>query len=213
MALGIIGRKRGMTRIFDAEGRAVPVTVIEASPNRVTRLVEQDRQGYRAVQVTWGHKKPASLNKAETGVFAKTGVGAGAGLTEFRLQGEEGKELAPGSEIKVDIFSAGQMVDVTGTTIGKGFAGAIKRHHFRMNNTSHGCSVSHRSAGSIGQRQTPGKVYKGKKMAGHMGNVRQTAINLEVVRVDSGRNLLLIKGAVPGGNGSDVLVKPAVKYS
>ena len=213
MALGIIGRKRGMTRIFDAEGRAVPVTVIEASPNRVTRMVEQDRQGYRAVQVTWGSKKPKHLNKAEAGIFAKTGVDAGAGLTEFRLQGDEGKELAPGGEIKVDIFSAGQMVDVTGTTIGKGFAGAIKRHHFRMNNTSHGCSVSHRSAGSIGQRQTPGKVYKGKKMAGHMGNVRQTAINLEVVRVDSGRNLLLIKGAVPGGNGSDVLVKPAVKYS
>ena len=213
MALGIIGRKRGMTRIFDAEGRAVPVTVIEASPNRVTRLVEQDRQGYRAVQVTWGSRKPACLNKAEAGVFAKTGVGAGAGLTEFRLQGDEGKELAPGSEIKVDIFSAGQMVDVTGTTIGKGYAGAIKRHHFRMNNTSHGCSVSHRSAGSIGQRQTPGKVYKGKKMAGHMGNVQQTAINLEVVRVDSERNLLLIKGAVPGGNGNDVLVKPAVKHS
>ena len=213
MTLGIIGRKRGMTRIFDAEGRAVPVTVIEASPNRVTRLVDQDRQGYRAVQVTWGAKKPARLKRAEAGIFAKTGVGAGAGLTEFRLQGDEGKELAPGSEIKVGIFSAGQMVDVTGTTIGKGYAGAIKRHHFRMNNTSHGCSVSHRSAGSIGQRQTPGKVYKGKKMAGHMGNVRQTAINLEVVRVDSERNLLLIKGAVPGGKGSDVLVKPAVKYS
>lgn len=213
MALGIIGRKRGMTRIFDAEGRAVPVTVIEAGPNRVTRLVEQDRQGYRAVQVTWGSRKPAHLNKAAAGIFAKTGVDAGAGLTEFRLQGDEGKELAPGSEIKVDIFSAGQMVDVTGTTIGKGYAGAIKRHHFRMNNTSHGCSVSHRSAGSIGQRQTPGKVYKGKKMAGHMGNVRQTAINLEVVRVDSARNLLLIKGAVPGGNGNDVLVKPAVKHS
>lgn len=213
MALGIIGRKRGMTRIFDAEGRAVPVTVIEASPNRVTRLVNQDRQGYRAVQVTWGSKKPARLNKAEAGIFAKTGVSAGAGLAEFRLQGDEGKELAPGGEIKVDIFSAGQMVDVTGTTIGKGFAGAIKRHHFRMNNTTHGCSVSHRSAGSIGQRQTPGKVYKGKKMAGHMGNVQQTAINLEVVRVDNERNLLLIKGAVPGGNGSGVLVKPAVKYS
>jgi len=213
MTLGIIGRKRGMTRIFDAEGQAVPVTVIEAVPNRVTRLVEQARQGYRAVQVTWGTRKPASLNKAETGVFAKTGVNAGAGLAEFRLQGEEGKDLAPGSEIKVGIFSAGQMVDVTGTTIGKGYAGAIKRYHFRMNNTSHGCSVSHRSAGSIGQRQTPGKVYKGKKMAGHLGNVQQTAINLEVVRVDSERNLLLIKGAVPGGNGSDVLVKPAVKHS
>jgi len=213
MALGIIGRKRGMTRIFDAEGQAVPVTVIEAVPNRVTRLVEQARQGYRAVQVTWGNKKPSSLNKAETGVFAKAGVSAGEGLAEFRLQGDEGKDLAMGSEIKVDIFSAGQMVDVTGTTIGKGFAGAIKRHHFRMNNASHGCSVSHRSAGSIGQRQTPGKVFKGKKMAGHMGNVRQTAINLEVVRVDSERNLLLIKGAVPGGNGNDVLVKPAVKNS
>ena len=213
MALGIIGRKRGMTRIFDEEGQAVPVTVIEAIPNRVTRLVDQARQGYRAVQVTWGGKKAVHLNKAETGVYAKTGVSAGEGLAEFRLQGEEGKDLVPGSEIKVDIFSAGQIVDVTGTTIGKGYAGAVKRHNFRMNNATHGCSVSHRSAGSIGQRQTPGKVYKGKKMAGHMGNVRQTAINLEVVRVDSERNLLLIKGAVPGGAGSDVLVKPAVKHS
>ena len=213
MTLGIIGRKRGMTRIFDAEGQAVPVTVIEASPNRVTRLVDQDRQGYRAVQVTWGSRKPVRLKKAEAGIFAKTGVGAGEGLTEFRLQGDEGKELAPGSEIKVDIFSAGQIVDVTGTTIGKGYAGAIKRYNFRMGNVSHGNSLSHRSAGAIGQRQTPGKVYKGKKMAGHMGNVSQTALNLEVARVDSERNLLLIKGAVPGGNGNNVLVKPAVKHS
>lgn len=213
MSLGIIGRKRGMTRIFDAEGQSVPVTVIEAGPNRVTRLLAPDRQGYRAVQVTWGSRKSVHLNKAETGAFAKAGVKAGEGLAEFRLQGDEGKDLAPGSEIKVDIFSAGQMVDVSGTTIGKGYAGAIKRHHFRMNNTSHGCSVSHRSAGSIGQRQTPGKVYKGKKMAGHMGNVSQTALNLEVARVDSERNLLLIKGAVPGGNGNNVLVKPAVKHS
>ena len=213
MTLGIIGRKRGMTRIFDAEGQAVPVTVIEAGPNRVTRLLEPDHQGYRAVQVTWGNRKPASLNKAETGVFAKAGVGAGEGLAEFRLQGDEGSTLTPGSEIKVDIFSAGQMVDVSGTTIGKGYAGAIKRYNFRMGNVSHGNSLSHRSAGAIGQRQTPGKVYKGKKMAGHMGNDRQTSLNLEVMRVDSERNLLLIKGSVPGGNGSHVLVKPAVKNS
>lgn len=213
MTLGIIGRKRGMTRIFDAEGQSVPVTVIEAGPNRVTRLLEPDRQGYHAVQVTWGNRKTASLNKAETGIFAKAGVTAGEGLAEFRLQEDEGKSLVLGSEIKVDIFSAGQKVDVTGTTMGKGYAGAIKRHHFRMGSVSHGNSLSHRSAGSIGQRQTPGKVYKGKKMAGHMGNVRQTALNLDVVRVDSERNLLLIRGSVPGGNGGNVLIKPAVKHS
>lgn len=211
MTIGIIGRKRGMTRVFSEDGLSVPVTVIEAEPNRVTRLIEQDHDGYRAVQVAWGNKKPASVNKAMTGIYAKAEVTAGEGLAEFRLNAEEGKDLATGSEIKVDIFAAGQMVDVAGTTIGKGFAGAIKRHNFRMNNATHGCSVSHRSAGSIGQNQTPGRVFKGKKMAGQMGNTKQTAQNLEVVRVDGNRNLILIKGAVPGAKGSKVLIKPAVK--
>ncbi len=211
MTIGIIGRKRGMTRVFNEDGQSVPVTVIEAEPNRVTRLIEQDHDGYRAVQVAWGNRKPASVNKAMTGIYAKAEITAGEGLAEFRLDAEEGKDLATGSEIKVDIFAAGQMVDVAGTTIGKGFAGAIKRHNFRMNNATHGCSVSHRSAGSIGQNQTPGRVFKGKKMAGQMGNTKQTAQNLEVVRVDGNRNLILIKGAVPGAKGSKVLIKPAVK--
>lgn len=211
MTIGIIGRKRGMTRVFNEEGQSIPVTVIEAEPNRVTRLIEQDRDGYRAVQIAWGNKKPAKLNKAITGIYAKAEIAAGEGLAEFRLDSDEGKDLATGSEIKVDIFTAGQIVDVAGTTIGKGFAGAIKRHHFRMNNATHGCSVSHRSAGSIGQNQTPGRVFKGKKMAGHMGNTRQTAQNLEVVRVDGDRNLILIRGSVPGARGGEVLIKPAVK--
>lgn len=211
MTIGIIGRKRGMTRVFNEDGQSVPVTVIEAEPNRVTRLIEQDRDGYRAVQVAWGIRKPSSVNKAMGGIYAKAEIGASEGLAEFRLGEDEGQDLATGSEIKVDIFSAGQMVDVAGTTIGKGYAGAIKRHNFRMNNASHGCSVSHRSAGSIGQNQTPGRVFKGKKMAGHMGNTKQTAQNLEVVRVDGDRNLLLVKGSVPGAKGSKVLIRPAVK--
>lgn len=211
MTIGIIGRKRGMTRVFNEDGQSVPVTVIEAEPNRVTRLIEQNNEGYRAVQIAWGSKKPASVNKAMTGIYAKAEIGASEGLAEFRLGDDEGNDLAAGSEIKVDIFSAGQMVDVAGTTIGKGYAGAIKRHNFRMNNATHGCSVSHRSAGSIGQNQTPGRVFKGKKMAGHMGNSKQTAQNLEVVRVDGDRNLILVKGSVPGAKGSKVLIKPAVK--
>ena len=211
MTIGIIGRKRGMTQVFTEEGRSISVTVIEASPNRVTRLTDPDKDGYRAIQVAWGSKKPARVNKALTGIFAKAGVEAGDGLAEFRLQEEEGKELTPGSEIKVDIFKSGQMVDVSGFTIGKGFAGTIKRHHFRMGDASHGNSLSHRAPGSIGQNQSPGRVFKGKKMAGHLGNDYRTTQNLEIVRVDSSRNLLLIKGAVPGAKGGKVLVKPAVK--
>jgi large subunit ribosomal protein L3 len=200
-----------MTRVFDEEGQSIPVTVIEAEPNRVTRLIEQDRDGYRAVQIAWGNKKPTKVNKAITGIFARAEIAAGEGLAEFRLNADEGKDLATGSEIKVDIFTAGQIVDVAGTTMGKGFAGAVKRHNFRMNNATHGCSVSHRSAGSIGQNQTPGRVFKGKKMAGQMGNTRQTAQNLKVVRVDGDRNLILIRGSVPGSKGGEVLIKPAVK--
>ena len=211
MTIGIVGRKRGMTRVFNEEGLSVPVTVIEAVPNRVTRLTDTDHQGYRAVQIAWGKKKPVKINKPIAGIYTRAEIDAGEGLAEFRLAEGEGTDLSAGGEIKVDIFQPGQKVDVSGTTIGKGYAGAIKRHNFRMNNTTHGCSLSHRSAGSIGQNQSPGKVFKGKKMAGQMGNVNQTAQNLEVVRVDGERNLILLKGAVPGARGSKVMIKPAAK--
>ena len=211
MTIGIIGRKRGMTRVFTEEGQSVPVTVIEAVPNHVMRVKDIEGDGYRAVQVTWGSKKPSAVNKAVAGIYAKTGISAGDGLVEFRLNVGEGEDLAQGSEIKVDIFAPGQKVDVTGTTIGKGYAGAIKRHHFSMGNATHGNSLSHRSAGSIGQNQTPGRVFKGKKMAGHMGNRQRVAQNLEIIRVDNERNLLLIRGAVPGAKGGRVVIKPAVK--
>ncbi len=211
MAIGIIGRKRGMTRIFTEEGQSIPVTVIEAQPNRVTAMICPDRQGYRAVQVAWGSKQMGRVKKPLAGIYAKANIDAGEGLVEFRLQDGEGEDLNPGSEIKVDIFESGQKVDVSGSTIGKGFAGAIKRHHFSMGDATHGNSLSHRSAGAIGQCQTPGRVFKGKKMSGHMGSVNRTAQNLEVIRVDDERNLLLIKGAVPGAKGGRVLVKPTVK--
>lgn len=210
MALGIIGHKRGMTRIFAEDGSAIPVTVIEALPNRVVRVLTKDERGYSAVQVTWGERQKR-LNKPENGVFAKAGIEPGQGLVEFRLEDGEGGELKPGSEIKVELFAPGQKVDVTGVSIGKGFAGVIKRHHFGGGRASHGNSLSHRAPGSIGQRQTPGRVYKGKRMAGHMGNARRTAQNLEVIRVDAGRNLLLIKGAVPGARGGRVTVQPSIK--
>ncbi len=211
MTLGIVGRKRGMTRLFTEDGESIPVTVIEASPNRVLRLTGGDREGTRAVQVAWGSRKPARLNKALAGVFARADIEAGEGLLEFRLSEGEGGDLRPGSVIRVDIFKSGQKVDVAGTTIGKGFAGAVKRHHFRMGSMSHGNSLSHRSAGSIGQNQSPGKVFRGKRMAGHLGNARCTAPNLEIMRIDSERNLLLVRGSVPGAKGGRVLVKPAAK--
>lgn len=211
MTIGIIGRKRGMTRVFTDEGLSIPVTVIEAIPNRVTHLTSPDKQGYRAVQITWGSKKPASINKAMAGVYAKAEVNPGDGLAEYRLGEGEGSDLKPGNEIKVDIFKVGQKVDVSGTTIGKGFAGAIKRHNFSRGGMTHGNSLSHRSAGSIGQNQTPGRVFKGKKMAGHLGNANQTIQNLEIVRIDGDKNLILIKGAVPGAKGGRVLIKPAAK--
>ncbi|MEE8320910.1 MAG: 50S ribosomal protein L3 [Gammaproteobacteria bacterium] len=211
MTIGIVGRKRGMTRIFTDEGQSIPVSVIEVDPNRVTRLTCPETNGYRAVQVVWGNKKPGHVNKAEAGIFSKADVETGEGLVEFRLDEDEGKELAPGSEIRVDIFNVGQRVDVTGTTNGKGFAGVVKRHNFSMGDATHGNSLSHRTGGSIGQCQTPGRVYKGKKMAGQMGNVRKTTQNLEVVRVDNERNLLLIKGSVPAAKNGKVLVKPSVK--
>jgi len=209
--LGIVGRKVGMTRVFTEEGVSVPVTVIEVEPNRVTQLRTVDTDGYRAVQVTTGSRKASHVSKPEAGHLAKAGVEAGRGMWEFRLSGEEGDGIEVGGEIKVDMFEAGQIVDVRGTTIGKGFQGAVKRHGFRMQDATHGNSISHRAPGSIGQCQTPGRVFKGKKMSGHQGNVQRAIQNLEVVRVDAERNLLLIKGAVPGSRGGDVIITPAIK--
>jgi len=211
MTIGVIGRKAGMTRIFTEEGASIPVTVIEVDPNRITQIKSDETDGYRAVQVTVGSRKASRVNKAAAGHFAKAGVEAGRGLWETRLNDGEGDDLEIGGEIKVDIFENGQIVDVTGTSIGKGYGGVIKRHNFAMQDATHGNSVSHRAPGSIGQNQTPGRVFKGKKMAGHMGNVRRTSQNLEVVRVDAERNLLLVKGAVPGSKGGDVYIRPAVK--
>ncbi|MEJ2566620.1 MAG: 50S ribosomal protein L3 [Gammaproteobacteria bacterium] len=211
MAIGLVGRKCGMMRIFNENGASVPVTVIEVEPNRITQVKTAESDGYAAVQVTTGARRAVRVTKPMAGHFAKAGVAAGRGLWEFRLDGGEGAELQPGGEIKVDIFEAGQKVDVTGVSIGKGFAGTIKRHNFGMGDATHGNSLSHRAPGSIGQRQTPGRVFKGKRMSGHMGNVQRTAQNLEVVRVDAARNLLLVKGAVPGHEGRNVIVKPAVK--
>jgi large subunit ribosomal protein L3 len=211
MAIGIVGRKVGMTRVFTEEGASVPVTVIEVEPNRVTQIKTVESDGYRAVQVTTGSRKASRVNKPMAGHFAKAGVEAGRGVWEFRLADGEGEEFQPGSEIKVDIFEAGQKVDVRGTSIGKGFAGVIKRYNFRTQDATHGNSLSHRAPGSIGQNQTPGRVFKGKKMSGHMGDARVTTQNLEVVRVDAERNLILVKGAVPGAKGGDLVVRPAVK--
>lgn len=211
MAIGLVGRKCGMTRIFAEDGSSIPVTVIEIEPNRVTQMRTAENDGYSAVQVTLGTRRASRVTKPMAGHFAKAGVTAGRGVWEFRLEAGEGADLQPGAEIKVDIFAAGQKVDVTGVAIGKGFAGTIKRHHFTMGDATHGNSLSHRAPGSIGQRQTPGRVFKGKKMSGHLGNVQRTAQNLEVVRVDAERNLLLVKGAVPGHEGRDVLVRPAIK--
>jgi large subunit ribosomal protein L3 len=200
-----------MTRIFTEDGAYIPVTVIEVAPNRVTQVKNVEKDGYRAVQVTCGMRRPTRLTKPLAGQFAKAGVEAGRGLWEFRLDGSETGDLAVGQEVGVDRFTVGQKVDVTGTTIGKGFAGVIKRYHFNSQDATHGNSLSHRAPGSIGQRQTPGRVFKGKRMAGHLGNVRRTAQNLEVVRVDAARNLLLVRGAVPGPRGGDLIVRPAVK--
>jgi large subunit ribosomal protein L3 len=211
MAIGVIGRKRGMTRIFTEEGASVPVTVIEVEPNRVSQVKTLEVDGYRALQVTVGARRASRVTKSMAGHFAKAGVEAGRGTWEFRLEGEEGTDVVIGAEVKADIFEAGQKIDVTGVTIGKGFAGTIKRHNFAGKDATHGNSLSHRTPGSIGQCQTPGRVFKGKKMAGHMGNVQRTAQNLEVIRVDADRNLLLVKGAIPGAKGSDVAIRPAVK--
>jgi large subunit ribosomal protein L3 len=211
MSIGLVGRKSGMTRIFTETGASVPVTVIEVLPNRVTQVKTADTDGYSAVQVTCGSKRANRVSKAAAGHFAKAGVEAGRGLWEFRASAEELAALAPGAEITVTQFAEGQIVDVTGTSKGKGFQGVIKRHNFAAQDATHGNSLSHRAPGSIGQNQTPGRVWKGKKMAGHMGAERVTTQNLQIVRVDAENNLLLIKGAVPGATGSDVIVSPAVK--
>ncbi len=211
MTIGLIGRKRGMTRVFTEQGESIPVTVIEVSPNRVTQVKTVEADGYNALQVTLGKKRSSLLNKPQVGHFSKAEVEAGEGLWELRLADEEGTELEAGAELKVDQFEAGQKVDVTGTSKGKGFAGVVKRHNFAMQDATHGNSLSHRAPGSIGMCQTPGRVFKGKKMAGHMGDVRVTTQNLEVVSIDTDRNLLLIKGAVPGASGGQVTVRPAVK--
>lgn len=211
MAIGIVGRKVGMTRIFTEDGVSIPVTVIEATPNRVTQLRTEETDGYRALQVTTGTKKANRINKAAAGHFAKAGVEAGRGLWEFRLDGNEGEGIEVGGEITVEILAEAKKVDVVGTSKGKGFQGAIKRWNFSSQRMTHGNSLSHRAPGSIGQNQSPGKVFKGKKMAGQMGNVQTTTQSLELVRVDAENNLLLVKGAVPGATGGDVVVKPAVK--
>ncbi|BBB31353.1 MULTISPECIES: 50S ribosomal protein L3 [Neptunomonas] len=209
MSVGLIGRKAGMTRIFTEDGVSVPVTVIEVDPNRVTQVKTVETDGYTAVQVTTGSVKANRLNKPKAGHYAKASVEAGRGLWEFRLSGDEGINV--GDSLTVERFAVGQKVDVAGQSKGKGFQGAIKRWNFSMQDATHGNSLSHRAPGSIGQCQTPGRVWKGKKMAGHMGAERVTIQTLEVVRVDAERNLLLIKGAVPGATGGDVIVKPAVK--
>lgn len=209
--LGLVGRKCGMTRVFTDAGETVPVTVIEALPNRITRVKAVETDGYAALQVAFGAKKPSRLSKPLAGQYANAKVAPGETLVEFRLPDGPPEDLAAGAELKVDMFTAGQIVDVTGTTIGKGFAGVMKRHNFAGGYASHGASVSHRVPGSIGQRQTPGRVFPGKRMSGHMGVVRRTVENLEVVRVDADRNLLLIRGAVPGAPGGRVIVRPSVK--
>lgn len=210
MAMGLLGRKCGMTRVFTDDGNSIPVTVIEAQPNRISQIKSVETDGYAAVQVTAGSRKASRVSKPEAGHFAKARVEAGDMVAEFRLDDEDGPyEL--GGELKVELFEAGQMVDVVGTTIGKGFAGTVKRHHFRTQDATHGNSLSHRAPGSIGQNQTPGRVFKGKKMSGHLGNVQRTVQNLEIVRVDAERNLLLVRGSVPGHTGGRVMVRPAVK--
>ena len=211
MAIGIIGRKRGMTRIFTEEGNSIPVTVIEVSPNRITQVRRVDDDGYSAIQVTTGSRRASLVNRPQAGHYQKAGVEAGEGLWEFRLDDADGDAPEVGSEITVERFEAGQKVDVTGTSKGKGFAGAVKRHNFSMQDATHGNSLAHRAPGSIGQCQTPGRVFKGKKMPGQMGSERVTTLNLEVIRVDSERNLLLVRGAVPGAPGGHVMVRPSVK--
>jgi large subunit ribosomal protein L3 len=211
MTIGVIGRKAGMTRVFTEEGVTIPVTVIEVQPNRISQVKDMETDGYRAVQVAAGTRRASRVTKPMAGHYAKAGVAAGAKLGEFRLAEGEGTDLEAGGEITVSIFTPGQMVDVRGVTKGRGFSGVVRRHHFRTQDATHGNSVSHRVHGSIGQNQTPGRVFKGKKMAGHLGSVQRCQQNLEVVRVDAERNLLLVRGGVPGPTGGHLVVLPSVK--
>jgi large subunit ribosomal protein L3 len=212
MSIGLVGRKCGMSRIFTEDGRSIPVTLIEATPNRVTQVKTTEIDGYNAIQVTAGSKRAALVNKPLAGHYAKAKVEAGRGLWEFRLEADELAKFSVGGELKADeIFTVGQIVDVAGITKGKGFQGTIKKHNFKMGDATHGNSLSHRAPGSIGQRQTPGRVFPGKKMAGHMGAVRRSAMNLEVVKIDSERHLIAIKGSVPGAKGGNLIIRPAVK--
>ena len=210
MAIGIVGRKCGMTRVFNDDGASVPVTVVEVEPNRITQIKTDETDGYTAVQVTVGARRASRVSKSQAGHFAKAGVEAGRGSWELRVDGGQ-DELEVGGNITVDQFEAGQKIDVTGTSKGKGYAGVIKRWNFQMQDATHGNSISHRAPGSIGQCQTPGRVFKGKKMAGHMGDKQRTAQTLELVRVDEARGLLLIKGSVPGAKGGDVVIRAAMK--
>jgi large subunit ribosomal protein L3 len=211
MSIGLVGRKSGMTRVFTESGSSIPVTVVEVLPNRVTQVKSVENDGYSAIQVTAGSKKSSHISKAAAGHFAKAGVEAGLGLWEFRADAGVIGKFAPGAELNVTTFSEGQMVDVTGVSKGKGFQGVIKRHHFSMQDATHGNSLSHRAPGSIGQNQSPGRVWKGKRMAGHMGDEQVTIQNLKIVKVDTANNLLLILGSVPGATGGDVIISPAVK--
>jgi large subunit ribosomal protein L3 len=211
MAIGLVGRKCGMTRVFTEDGTSIPVTVIQALPNRVTRVKTSEQDGYSALQVTTGTAKHSRVSKTVAGQYAKVNADLGEGLWEFRVSADDVAEIGPGSELTVEKFEAGQLVDVIGTSIGKGYAGVIKRHNFSMQDATHGNSLAHRAPGSIGQNQTPGRVFKGKKMSGHMGNEKCTSQNLEVVRVDAERNLILVKGAVPGHKEGRLFVHPAVK--
>ena len=212
MSIGLVGRKAGMTRVFTADGASVPVTLIEATPNRITQVKTTETDGYDAVQVTVGTKRAGLVNKPLAGHYAKAKVEAGRALYEFRVEAGEAAKFEVGGELKADeVFKVGQKVDVAGITKGKGFQGTIKRHHFTMGDATHGNSLSHRSPGSIGQRQTPGRVFPGKKMSGHMGDVQRSMMNLEVVQIDTERHLIAIKGSVPGANGGDVIVRPTSK--
>ena len=211
MAIGLVGRKIGMTRLFTEDGNALPVTVLDVSDNRVTQIRTPEKGGYSAVQVAFGKRRASRVNRALKGHFAKAGVEAGSVLREFRARPEELANLKVGGKIGVELFKVGQKVDVQGTTLGKGFSGVIKRHHFSSNRATHGNSITTNTPGSTGQRQDPGRVFPGKRMAGHLGNARRTVQNLEVVRVDAERQLLLVKGSVPGYEGRSVVVRPAIK--
>jgi len=212
MSIGLVGRKCGMSRLFTEDGRSIPVTLIEATPNRVTQVKTEDNDGYTAVQVAVGVKRASLLTAPEKGHYAKAKVEPGRGLWEFRLNSADAGKYAVGAEIKADeVFQVGQIVDVAGVSKGKGFQGTIKRHNFKMGDATHGNSLSHRAPGSIGQRQTPGRVFPGKKMSGHMGAVNRTVQGLEVVKVDAERHLIAVKGAVPGATGGDVIIRPTTK--